>query len=405
MFNLIFLWFGALARAFHSRRSIVLENIALRQQLAVLKRRRPRPRLDLLDKLFWVAARRFWSEWKQALIVVTPETVVRWHRAGFRLYWKLISRVRTRVGRRQTSKEIRQLIFRMVAENPTWGASRIHGELLMLGFDLCERTISRWMKRAPRDPEPAKRWLAFLRNHREAIAAMDFFTVPTLTFGVLYCFFVISHGRRRILHCNVTKHPTSLWVVQQLREAFPFGSATRFLIFDRDAKYGLEVSVAVRSLKMSPVRTSFESPWQNGVAERWVESCRRDLLDHIIAVNERHLKRLLSEYVRYYHEDRTHLGLRKGTPDYRIRSTASGRVLSQDRLVGLPDPDQLATDPYICMPDVPSSSPKENLRASQSNTYPRRGSLFNPRHKRNRSIFYADEILARHSPRVTIHQA
>ena len=147
------------------------------------------------------------------------------------------------------------MIFRMVVENPTWGAPLIHGELLMLGFDLCERTISRWMKRAPRDPEPAKRWLAFLRNHREAIAAME--------------------------------------------------------------------------------RTSFESPWQNAVAERWVESCRRDLLDHVIAVNERHLKRLLSEYVRYYHQDRTHLRLRKGTPDYGIRSTASGRFLSQDRLGGL----------------------------------------------------------------------
>jgi len=222
----------------------------------------------------------------------------------------------------------------MVVENPTWGAPRIHGELLMLGFDLCERTISCWMKRAPREPEPAQRWLAFLRNHREAIAAMDFFTVPTITFGVLYGFFVISHGRRRILHFNVTKHPTSRWVVQQLREAFPFELAPRFLIFDRDAKYGPEVPLAVRSLKMSPVRTSFESPWQNGVAERWVESCRRDLLDHVIAVNERHLKRMLSEYVRYYHEDRTHLGLGKGTPDYRIRSTASGPVLSQDRLGG-----------------------------------------------------------------------
>jgi len=188
----------------------------------------------------------------------------------------------------------------MMAENPTWGAPRIHGELLMLGFDVSERTISRWMKRAPRDPELAKRWLAFLRNHREAIAAMDFFTVPTVTFSVLYCFFVISHDRRRILHFNVTKHPASLWIVQQLREAFPFESAPRFLIFDRDGKYGVEVPAAVRSLKIRPVRTSFESPWQNGVAERWVESCRRDLLDHIIAANESHLKRLLSEYVDYY---------------------------------------------------------------------------------------------------------
>ena len=335
MFQFIGLCVGTLIRFFRVRRSLLLENLALRQQLAVLKRRRRRPCLSPFDKLFWVVVHRFWSGWEQALIGVTPETVIRWHRAGFRLYWKLISKVRTRVRRKPTPKGVRELIFRMVVENPAWGAPRIHGELLMLGFDLCERTISRGMKRAPRDPEPAQRWLAFLRNHREAIAAMAFFTVPTLTFGVLYGFFVISHGRRRILHFNVTKHPTSLWVVQQLREAFPFELAPRFLIFDRDAKYGLEVLVAVRSLKMSPVRTSFESPWQNGVAERWVESCRRDLLDHVIAVNERHLKRMLSEYVRYYHQDRTHLGLGKGTPDYRIRSTASGRVLSQDRVGGL----------------------------------------------------------------------
>jgi transposase InsO family protein len=223
----------------------------------------------------------------------------------------------------------------MVVENPMWGAPRIHGELLMLGFDVSERTISRWIKRAPRGPEPAKRWLAFLRNHREAIAAMDFFTVPTITFGVLYCFFIIAHGRRCILHCNVTQHPTSLWIVQQLREAFPFESAPRFLISDRDAKYGCEVPIAIRSLKMDPVRTSFESPWQNGIAERWVGSCRRDLLDHIIAIDERHLKRLVSEYIRHYHEDRTHLGLEKGTPNGRNRAIASGRVLSRERLGGL----------------------------------------------------------------------
>jgi putative transposase len=322
-------------RLFRSRRRLLLENLVLRQQLATLKRRHRRARLDLVDKLFWVAVRRFWSGWKQALIVVTPETVVRWHRAGFRVYWRLISRVRKPPGRRPTPKEVRKLIFRMVAENPTWGAPRIHGELLMLGYDISERTVSRWMKRAPRDPEPAKRWLVFLRNHREAIAAMDFFTVPTVKFSVLYCFFIIGHDRRRVLLFNITKHPTSLWVVQQFREAFPFESAPRFLIFDRDGKYGGEVPTAVRSLKMSHVRTAFKSPWQNGVAERWVESCRRDLLDHVIAVNERHLKRLLSDYVRYYHEDRTHLGLEKGTPGSRIRSSAMGRILSQDRLGGL----------------------------------------------------------------------
>src|SRR6202049_2265131 len=272
MFRFIGLCFGTLVRLLRARRSLLFENLVLRPQLAALKRRHPRPRLDLVDKLFWVAVRRFWSGWQPSLIAVTPETVVRWHRGGFRLYWKLISKVRRPVGRRPTSKEVQELIFRMVAENPTWGAPRIHGELLMLAFDVSERTISRWMKRAPRDPWPAKRWRAFLENHREAIAAMDFFTVPTITFGVLYCFFVISHDRRRILHFNITKHPTSSWIIQQLREAFPFATAPRFLIHDRDAKYGTEVPAAIRSLKINAVRTSFESHWQNGVAERWVGS-------------------------------------------------------------------------------------------------------------------------------------
>jgi hypothetical protein len=152
-----------------------------------------------LDKGFWVLVHKFWSGWKQTLIVVSPETVVRWHRSGFALYWRAISRARRMIGRKRISKEVRELIFRMVAENPTWGAPRIHGELSMLGFELSERTVSRWMRRALRNPPPAKRWLAFLKNHREVIAAMDFFTVPT-TFRLLHCFFVISHDRRYILH-------------------------------------------------------------------------------------------------------------------------------------------------------------------------------------------------------------
>jgi putative transposase len=322
MFSVIAVLTGTMLRVFRTRRDLLLENLTLRQQLTVLKRKRPRPRIAALDKLFWVLARRFWSGWKQALIVVTPDTVVRWHRSGFALYWRVISRARRVVGRRRISKEVRDLILRMVKENPTWGAPRIHGELQMVGVDISERTISRWMRRAPRDPEPAKRWLAFLRNHRKAIAAMDFCTVSTITFGVFYCFLVIVHDRRRILHFNVTRHPTSLWVVQQLREAFPFGSAPRFVIFDRDAKYGAEVPTAIRSMKIKCVRTSLRSPWQNGIAERWVESCRRDLLDHVIALSERHLSRLLADYVSYYHDDRTHLGLEKGTPNGRARCMA-----------------------------------------------------------------------------------
>jgi transposase InsO family protein len=323
---------------FRSRRDLLLENFARRQQLAVLKRRYPRPRLAVSDRLFWVILRRFWSHRKQALIVVQPETVVRWHRAGFRLYWTWLSRHRIRSGRKCVSVKLREIIFRMVAENPTWGSPRIHGELKMLGFDVSERTVLRWMRKAPRDPEPAKRWAAFLNNHREAIAAMGFFTLPTLTFGVLCCFFVIAHDRRRILHCNVTKHPSSAWVIQQLRNAFPYDSAPGYLIFDRGASFNEEAVFTVKSFGIQPKRTSFRSPWQNGVAERWVGNCRRDLLDHVIVVNERHLKRLLNEYVSYYQEDRTHLALDKQTPAGRVPAKnggVGGRILSTSKLGGL----------------------------------------------------------------------
>src|SRR6266853_3531091 len=168
---------GAFLRLFRPRRILLLENLALRQQLAVFKRRHPRPQLAAFDKLFWVLARRFWSGWKRALVMVSPETVVRWHRSGFVRYWRLISRARRVIGRKRISKEVRDLIFRMVVQNPTWGAPRIHGELSMLGFDVSERTISRWMRRALRDPEPAKRWLAFLRNHREANSALALYKI------------------------------------------------------------------------------------------------------------------------------------------------------------------------------------------------------------------------------------
>ena len=327
-----------LIRSLRSRRDLLLENLALRQQLAVLARRHPQPRFSVPDRFFWIALRRLWAGWRNALILIQPDTVVRWHRTAFKLYWSWLARGHVRVGRKPTSRELRELIFRMVSENPTWGAPRIHGELKMLGFDISERTVQRWMRKAPRDPEPARRWAAFLRIHRKAIAAMDFFTVPTLSFGVLYCFFVIHHGRRRILHCNVTRHPTTAWVAQQLREAFPYNSAPRYLIFDREHTFHGEVLEAMEGLGVSPVRTAIRSPWQNGVAERWVGTCRRDLLDHVIVLNKRHLKRLMNEYVHYYHEDRTHLGLDKETPAGRkvAKGTpVNAKVVSMPRLSGL----------------------------------------------------------------------
>jgi putative transposase len=226
----------------------------------------------------------------------------------------------------------------MAAENPAWGAPRIHGELLKLGFHLSETTVSRWLRRAPRSPDVGKRWLTFLRNHREAIAAMDFFTVPTITLGVLYCFFVIDHDRRKILRFNVTRNPSALWIVQQMREAWPYASMHKFLLFDHDSKFGGDVVSAVRELGSEPVRTAYRSPWQNGIAERWVGSCRRDLLDHVIVLNQRHLKRLMAEYVRYYHEDRTHLGLAKDTPACRLPANhpaLGSSIRSFPRLGGL----------------------------------------------------------------------
>ena len=261
------------------------------------------------------------------------------------------------------SKEVRALIFRMAAENPTWGAPRIHGELLKLGFQLSETTVSRWLRRIPRTPDPAKRWLTFLRNHREAIAAMDFFTVPTLTFGILYCFFVIGHDRRKILRFNVTRNPSAPWIVQQMREAWPYMPTHRFLLFDRDSKFGTDVISAAKDVGSQPIRTAFRSSWQNGVAERWVGSCRRDLLDHVIVLKERHLKRLMSEYVRYYHEDRTHLALAKDTPN---RSASSGMFCGgkQDSL--LPSTWRTASSLRRRVLDSDNSVYRDQLLLSQS---------------------------------------
>jgi putative transposase len=201
---------------FRSRSDTALEVLALRQQVAVLKRKRPRPRLNSWDRLFWTALRRCWSRWTDVLVLVKPETVVGWHRAGFRLYWRW--RSRSLGGRPKIAEEIRVLIRRLAQENQGWGAPKIHGELQKLGLVVSERSVARYLRRMRRRGDPAKSWLTFLQNHREVIAAFDFFTMPTVTFQLLYCFFVFELGRRRILHFNVTDHPTAEWVVQQLRE-------------------------------------------------------------------------------------------------------------------------------------------------------------------------------------------
>ncbi len=306
---------GALRVFFRSRHDNAIEILALRQQISVLKRKRPRPRLNQLDRLFWTTLRRVWPRWADVLVIVKSETVVGWHRAGFRLYWRW--RSRPRGGRPKITGEIRVLIRRLAEENPDWGAPKIHGELQKLGFEVSERTVARYLRRVRRRGDPGRRWLAFLQNHREVIVAFDFFTVPTLTFKLLYCFFVIEHGRRRILHFNVTRHPTAEWVVQQLRETFPEAGPYRYVILDRDTKFDSTVITFLQSTGLTPKRTSVQAPWQNGISERWVGSCRREMLDHIIALNEQHLRRLIRDYVSYYHQDRIHDSLEKDTPNRR----------------------------------------------------------------------------------------
>lgn len=320
---------------FRSRTDAALEVLALRQQVSVLKRRRPRPPVTAVDRLFWIILRLTWCGWKDVLVIVKPETVVGWHRAGFRLYWRW--RSRSRGGRPRIKEEIRALIRRLAQENPDWGAPRIHGELQKLGFVLSERTVARYLRGIPRRGDPAKRWLAFLRNHREAIVALDFFTVPTATFRVLYCFFVIEHGRRRILHFNTTRHPSADWVVQQLREAFPEAGPYRYVILDRDSILDGEVIAFLKATGLKPKRTSVRAPWQNGTAERWIRSCRQEILDQVIALNEGHLRRVIGDFVRYYEEDRIHDALDKDTPNRRpVESKpVAGSVIALPRLGGL----------------------------------------------------------------------
>jgi putative transposase len=240
------------------------EVLALRQQVAVLKSKRPRPTLNRLDRFFWTTLRHIWPRWSDVLVIVKPETVVGWHRAGFHLYWRW--RSRPVGGRAKVGEEIRTLIRRMAAENSDWGAPKIHGELLKLGFKVAERTVARYLQRLRRRGDPAKHWLAFLANHREVIVAFVF-TVPTLTFQLLYCFFVIEHGRRRVLHFNITRHPTADWVVQQLREAFPEAGPYRYAILDHDSKFDADVIAFLKATGLGPKRTSVQAPWQ---AERSV---------------------------------------------------------------------------------------------------------------------------------------
>jgi putative transposase len=294
----------------HSRAALQLEVLALRHQLQVIQRsRRRRLRLATMDRWLWVVLSRVWTDWRAALVIVKPETVIAWHRRGFRLWWTWKSHHRT--GRPALPADVRSLIRTMAQANPLWGAPRIHGELLKLGIDVCQATVAKYMRR--RRQPPSQSWHTFLRNHVGQIVAADFFVVPTVTYRLLFVFVLLAHDRRRIRHVAVTAHPTAAWTAQQLREAFPWDEAPRYVIHDRDHAFdGLQATA--KAMGIEEVLTAPRSPWQNAFVERFIGSVRRECLDHVIVFNEAGLVRLMTLYRAYHEQSRTHLSLDKDAP-------------------------------------------------------------------------------------------
>jgi putative transposase len=314
--------------------AIELENLALRHQIGVPHRSvRRRPKLTPLDRLLWVWLFATWSDWRSALAIVQPETVIAWHRKSFGLFWTWKIRL-GKTGRPTVAREVRDLIRRMCRENPSWGARRVHGELLKLGIKIAESSVSKYMVRC-RKP-PSQTWRTFLENHLQQLVSIDFFTVPTIRFQVLYVFLVLAHDRRRIIHCNVTAHPTAEWTGQQLREAFPFDQPPRYLLRDRNAIFGADFRREVIDMGIQEVLSTPRSPWQRAYIERVIGSIWRECLDHVIVFDESSLRRILRSYLDYYHRSRTHLSLGKDSPEPRsIQPPEAGRVVALPQVGGL----------------------------------------------------------------------
>src|SRR5712675_63568 len=317
-----------------TRAALQAEILALRHQLLVLQRasRGHKLRLSSADRAFWVWLSRLWTEWRSALIIVKPETVIGWHRQGFRLYrrWKS----RHPAGRPSVSSEVADLIRRMSLANPRWGAPRIHGELLKLGIQVSQATVAKYMVRH-RNP-PSQHWLTFLKNHTQSLVSADFFVVPTITFRVLFVFVILSHDRRRLIHFAVTANPTAEWTARQLVKAFPWDSAPRYLLRDRDGIYGEKFREAATSLGIREVLTAPRSPWQNPYVERLIGAIRRECLDHVIVLTETGLHRVLQSYFEYYERTRTHLSLEKDAPIPRsVQPPELGTVIELPEVGGL----------------------------------------------------------------------
>jgi putative transposase len=316
-----------------SRAALAAENLALRHQVTVLQRTVKRPTLCWRDRLFWVWLSRLWPNWRSILRIVQPDTVVKWHQLGFRLYWRCTSKPR-KVGRPVIDQAIRTLIRRMAQENLTWGAPRIQAELCFLGYRVAEATVAKYMPK--RRKPPSQTWRTFLANHVPDMAAIDFFTVPTLTFRLLYGFLVLRHDRRQVVHFNVTEHPTAQWTAQQIVEAFPFDTAPRYLIRDRDTVYSATFQHRITGMGIQDTPTAPFSPWQNPYAERMIGTLRRKLLDQVIVLNEAHLRRLMASYLQYYHTCRPHMSLERNAPIPRaMQPSSDGKVVGIPHVGGL----------------------------------------------------------------------
>jgi len=324
---------GALRAALRTRTDLTLENLALRQQLALLRSRSKRPTFGRLDRAFWMWLSHRWARWRQALHVVRPETVIRWHRQGYRVFWTWKSR-RGRTGRPPVGSELANLIRTMALANPLWGAPRIHGELLKLGLDISQRTVARLMPRRPRPP--SQTWRTFLQNHLADLVSVDLFVVPTAPSECsTYSWFCCTIAARS---CTSTSRipPTAAWTAQQIVEAFPDDSAPRYLLRDRDAIYCGEFRRRAKGMLIAEVLTAPRSPWQSPFVERVIGTIRRELLDHVIVLNEGHLRRRLQSYLRYYHSERTHLSLEKDAPEPRaVEPPEHGRAVALPRVGGL----------------------------------------------------------------------
>jgi transposase InsO family protein len=327
---LILLW-TALTCLFRSRVRLEAEILVLRQQINVLRRKSPkRSVFRTFDRLVFVGLYRLAPGIVDALAIVRPETMVRWHRAGFRLFWRWKSR--RRGGRPSVPLEIRRLIREMSLANPFWGAPRIHGELLKLGIDVGQTSVAKYMAR--RRGGPSQGWRTFLRNHADGIVSMDLFVVPTLSFRLLYGFVILRHCRRRIVRLGVTVNPTAEWIAQQLTEACGWEAAPGYIVRDRDCAYGEAYVRRLRAMGIRDRPTAPRSPWQNAYAERLIGSIRREVLDHVVVLGERHVRHLLSLYVTYYNEARTHLSLDKDAPIPR-EVQGVGRIVAKPHLGGL----------------------------------------------------------------------